>query len=108
MSNPGLEITRVIGGKKYSTLTAKFVGTIVEKHMGLMNFSNEVTALYVTKRGQWFVAGQGGGATRWCRTASDGGYLPGSGIELIGAAEARGLMEEKNLPVEDFFEVEEG
>jgi hypothetical protein len=99
----------VIDGKRFSTKTAEHVGEIANRDNGFGDFLNERTDLYRTRNGQFFIAGEGGGATRWRRLATDGGgWNPGSGLELLSEPEAQKLMEDHDLDVEAFFDVVEG
>jgi hypothetical protein len=101
-------IRRVIGGRAYDTETAQFVHVLCNNggHVAL-DFHAEYTALYRTRRGAFFVAGESGACGRW-KHFRNGGYGPGCGIEVIGDIEARRLLEQANGPVETFFDVIEG
>lgn len=103
-----LHIRKVIGGRVYDTETAEFVHVVCANggHIAL-DFHAEYTALYRTRRGAYFVAGQSGACGRW-KQFRNGSYSPGQGIEVIGNTEARRLLEQTNGPVETFFDVAEG
>lgn len=103
-----MRIRRVINGKVYDTGTATEVVVIVDQLGHRSDFEAERTALYRTQKGSWFLAGEGGGCSRWKRDMGDRSFCPGAGIELIDAREAQRLMEKANGPVERYFEVEEG
>jgi hypothetical protein len=100
-------IRRVIGGRAYDTETAQFVHVLCNNGGVALDFHAEYTALYRTRRGAFFVAGQSGACGRW-KHFRNGGYGPGCGIEVIGDTEARRLLEQANGPVETFFDVIEG
>ena len=101
-----MSISRVIDGKRYDTEKAKCVGVIVDQgHSG--DFRQEKTAIFISARGQWFVAGWGGALSRW-QTRTCDGLGHGSGLELLTPEEARKLLEKHDLDVEAYFEVEEG
>ena len=100
-------IRRVVGGRAYDTETAQFVHVLCNNGGRRTGFPRRVTALYRTRRGVFFVAGQSGACGRW-KHFRNGGYNPGCGIEVIGATEARRLLEQANGPVDTFFDVIEG
>jgi hypothetical protein len=104
-----LDVSRVIGRRTFSTSTAT-LGWVIAcmGYSQLSDFRFERTGLYLSPRGQWFVAGAGGACSRWGRRAVDGSRDPGDGIELVSADQARGLLEQHGGPVEMFFDTEEG
>ncbi|MGO4286471.1 hypothetical protein [Bosea sp. TAB14] len=105
----GLDIRRVIEGKVFNTNTAEYVLTTVRHKLGYGDFTSELTCLYRTKKGQWFLAGKGGASTRWCRPSNCGSStVEGEGLRLISPEEAQELLEEHDGDVEAYFEVEEG
>jgi len=72
-----LNITRVIGGRKFSTATATMACVVAcTGSCQLSDFHFERTALFRSPRGQWFLAGEGGACSRWGRRASDGTRYP--------------------------------
>lgn len=104
-----LDIDRVIGGRKLSTTTSTLACVIACSGASqLADFHFERTGLYLSPRGQWFLAGEGGAASHWGRRSIDGSRAPGDGLQLISQTEARRLLEQHNGPVEAFFESEEG
>ena len=104
-----LAINRVIGGRTFSTTTATLIYVIACCGTSqLADFHFERTGLYLSPRGQWFLAGEGGACSHWGRRAIDGSRLPGDGIELVSNDQARRLLELHGGPVEAFFECEEG
>jgi len=104
-----LDITSVLGGRKFSTSVATMVCEIAcAGSCQLSDFHFERIALYLSPRGQWFLAGEGGACSRWGRRAPDGSRYPGEGVQLIAEPEARLLLEQHNGPVEAFFEPDEG
>jgi hypothetical protein len=104
-----LDITRAIGSRKFSTSTATLVCVIACCDTSqLADFHFERTGLYLSPRGPWFLAGEGGACSHWARRAIDGSRLPGNGIELVSDDQARRLLELHGGPVEAFFECEEG
>jgi hypothetical protein len=107
-SRSELAIDRVIGGRKFDTATAILACVIACTGHQYSDFHFERTGLYVSPRGQWFLAGEGGACSHWGRRAIDGSRDPGEGLQLISQTEARRLLEQHGGPVEDFFESEEG
>lgn len=104
-----LDISRVIGGRKFNTSTAILTCVIARTgHSQHSDFHYERTGLYVSPRGQWFIAGEGGACSHWGRRAVNGSRNPGKGLQLVSQIEARRLLEQHNGPVEAFFESEEG
>ena len=104
-----LDISRVIGGRKFSTSTAALAFVIVCSGTSqVADFHFERTGLYVSTGGQWFLAGEGGACSHWGRRAIDGSHDSGEGLQLVSQTEARRLLEQHNGPVEVFFESEEG
>lgn len=103
-----LHIRRIIEGRVYDTETAQFVAVLCNSggHIAL-DFHADTTALYRTRRGAFFIAGQSGACGRWKRY-QNGGYNPGCGIALVSDREARRLLEQVSGPVEKFFDVIEG
>jgi hypothetical protein len=107
MTQP-LAIRRVVAGKAYNTETAEFVGWLADSGTCCTDFQSECTGLYRTRKGQWFIAGEGGAASRWNSLGSDGcSTVAGEGLDLISAQTAQELMEEANLAVEAYFDIEE-
>lgn len=103
-----LHIRRTIEGQVYDTDTAVLVHVLANDggHIAL-DFHADHTALYRTRRGTFFIAGQSGACGRWKRH-QNGGYVPGCGIELVSDTEARRLLEQAGGPVEKYFKVFEG
>jgi len=103
-----LQIRRTIEGQVYDTDTAVLVHVLANDggHIAL-DFHADHTALYLTRRGTFFIAGQSGACGRWKRHRN-GGYARGCGIELVNNTEARRLLEQAGGPVEKYFKVFEG
>jgi hypothetical protein len=68
---------RIVEGRVYDTDTAQLVHVLCNTggHIAL-DFHAEYTALYRTRRGSFFIAGQSGACGRWKRH-QNGGYSPG-------------------------------
>ena len=99
---------RVIGGKVYDTEQAKRVCRFVSE-FGPSDFEYEVTELYITARGAWFLAGWGGPYSRWAVEAGRNAWTSGRGLQPIAPPEAQSFLEQ-NGTAEEFelyFKVEE-
>ncbi|WP_426436973.1 hypothetical protein [Bradyrhizobium genosp. P] len=112
MSSPNsdpreLFIRRVFARRVYDTETAKFVHVVCDKggHLAF-DFHAEYTAMYRTRRGTFFLAGQSGACGCW-KAYRDGGYLPGQGIRVLESNEARRLLEQTRGPLAAYFAVTE-
>jgi hypothetical protein len=90
---------RIIDGKLYNTETATL---ICDTSNGLprSDFQAEDSALYVTKKEAYFVAGSGGPSTRFARKIRNG-RSDGSGIIPLTRAEAREECERQCRTDED-------
>jgi hypothetical protein len=103
-----LHIRRIIEKRVYDTDTAALVHVLCKSggHIAL-DFHAEYTALYRTRLGVFFIAGQSGACGRW-RRYENGHRHPGNGIEVVSDTQARRLLEKANGPVESFFDVIDG
>ena len=77
---------RIINGKIYNTEAATRVGNFASAY-GPGDFRYEDTDLYKTKKGAWFISGEGGPLSRWSQPCGNG-QRGGSGIEVMTTAEA--------------------
>ncbi len=102
-----LDITKVIGGSRYSTLTATEICTY-RSPAYRDDFQYEVTSLYVTQKGRFFLAGEGGALSRWSRAVA-GGTAEGEGLVPVSETEAREFAEAHADAdtVAEFFAVED-
>lgn len=102
---------RVIEGKSYNTDTAEHICDL-ECSDYPNDFRYHDTALYRTKKGAYFLSGEGGPMSMWSRAAMGGGSTSGKGIQLIDYAEARETAERAGLDEEEMtaagFKIEEG
>jgi hypothetical protein len=91
---------RSIDGKVYDEDTAQHICDISEGRQ--YDFDGVIANLYVTKKGNFFIAGYGGATTRFK------GWVGSKSLISIGLEEARTYCE-KFAPdeVEEYFEVEE-
>ena len=108
MNDELLQIRRVIDGPVYDTTTAALVQRLTADEGSItLNFHVDRTALYRTRNGRFFIAGESGALGRWDRR-DDNSYVPGRGLKQITDLEARRHLEETDGPVEEFFDIAEG
>lgn len=100
-------IKKVLGGLRYDTATATRI-CVHESDERRCDFDFEVTRLYRTPRGRFFLAGHGGARSRWSR-ADQGGWTGGEGLMPIGDLEARDFAEHNadEATIAEYFAVEE-
>jgi len=92
----------VIEGKRYDTATAMEIGRGESKaYLGDFHYISE--RLYMTPRGNFFLAGEGGPLSRYGRPAHGGGTCGGYGIIPVTKEEAL-LWCESQLPVDEYEE----
>ena len=99
----------IIEGKRYDTETAEKLCDISPLGYPPGHFYWEETALYVTRRGAFFLAGKGGAYSRWARPFGANGASGGSGLRPVGREEAQEVLERYGTPeeVERLFPVED-
>lgn len=102
---------KIVNGKSYNTATATEVCDI-GNGLSESDFGWHSSSVYVTKKGAFFLAGEGGPMSRWARQHSDS-RVAGSGIEVLSRGEALKLAEFFQAPtdvIEEFFGdvIEEG
>lgn len=102
------DLRRVVNGKAYDTTKSRLVASIA-RHGSFPDFDSEHTQLFVTEKGNFFLAGFGGAMSRWRRrTRDDDGWVEGHGLEPIDHDEARKLVAKfANEEYDDIFAVEE-
>ena len=102
---------RVIDGKIYDTKTAEEICELPCSAQGKSDFRYHDTDLYRTKRGAYFLAGEGGAMSMWAQSVGNA-YTWGDGLRVISKEEAREYAEAAELSPEDMqaagFEIEEG
>lgn len=100
---------KVIDGKVYNTETAtRIAGDNSSYYPG--DFQYEDTDLYKTKKGAFFLAGEGGPMSRWAEPLGNNGRTGGSGIEPLSLEEARAWCEANDVDADviaEHFPVEE-
>jgi hypothetical protein len=80
-----MKIAKVIGGKKYDTETATHLGSYQEPYPSDFKLMRE--SLYRTAKGAYFLAGKGGGLSKYAKSDGDK-RSEGSGIIPLTEAEA--------------------
>ena len=83
---------RVTEGICYDTETAKLVASHSRGYTTDHGYVYE--DLYRTKSGRWFLAGEGGPASRYGKSVDGNGRIGGRGIVPITELEARDLLED--------------
>jgi hypothetical protein len=102
---------KIIDGRVYNTSTADFICDVSGRGGSVSrdDFYYERTGLFRTKKGTWFISGEGEGASRW-RRFQFGGFSRGEGLETVTDEQAKQLIEEYSDAgvFEKYFETEEG
>jgi hypothetical protein len=101
---------RIINQKVYDTETADLVCDVSGNgaNFSQSDFDFDDTSLYRTKKGEWFVAGEGGASSRWGKPYGRNSYTGGAGVRTVTEDEAKALVEEfASDDYENYFEAEE-
>lgn len=98
---------RIVNGKRYNTETAELLCNISRGGYSRSDFAYDDTDLFVTKNGNFFIAGEGGVRSRWAQSLGQNGSTGGSGLRPISNDDARNLLEQYGTPeqVERYFPV---
>ena len=100
---------QVINGKEYNTDTADLVADF-DNGYPVSDFHHFSEALYKTKKGQFFIAGEGGALTPYASShGSSKGY--GASLRLVTESEALEWCEEAKInpdTIKEHFNIEEG
>ena len=105
----GFDMKQIINGKIYNTETADYIGNY-ETNCGSRDFGYEFTELYRTKKGAFFVAGNGGPYSRWSMPIGTNGMGGGSGIQTMTTEEALAWCEQSRIDADTisiYFSVQE-
>lgn len=102
---------KIINGKLYDTETAELLATNASE-CGQHDFRWFEEDLYRTKKGQFFLAGEGGPMSRWSHSIDQNSWSGGSDIVLFSDEEAREWAE-ASLTADEIeelacFPIEEG
>ena len=84
---------RIINGKRYDTTTAELVASHAAS-CPITVFSWFEEKLYRTRRGAWFLAGEGHAMSKYAESFGQHNYGPGEGLRPLTAEEAREWLEE--------------
>jgi len=101
---------KIINGKVYDTTTADEICEWGPSGLTRNDFHWWTESLYRTKKGAWFVAGEGGALSKY-RQPHGNGSIGGEDLRLVTEDEARALVEQHARPeryAELFGEPEEG
>ena len=93
---------KIINGRMYNTDTAKKLGSYQRSNERDFNYCYE--ALYVKKKGEYFVAGEGGPLTSYAHAVSGGGWTGGEDITPLTESEAREWVE-NHLSADEYIEI---
>lgn len=100
---------KVIDGKVYNTETAELVASY-NNGISRRDFGFCEEDLYKTKKGAFFVHGEGGAMSGWSQSCGSNGRCGGSGIEVLSKKAALAWCEEHGVDADTIamhFEVEE-
>lgn len=100
---------KVINGKSYNTETADKVASWSNDY-STSDFNWCEESLYKTKKGQWFIAGEGGAMSKYSKPCSNNSQCGGDGLELLTPDEAKSWLEDRDEIdiLEAHFAIEEG
>ena len=100
---------RVINGLTYNTNTAEEIGQD-DNGVGKSDFRFYDETLYKTKKGRFFLAGEGGALTKWAEPYPGGGSQFGSGIIALDKKDALEWCESHDIDpdiIAEHFEIDE-
>ena len=100
---------RIVNGKRYNTGTATLLCNISRGGFSRSDFAYDDTNLYITDKGNFFIAGEGGASSRWAERHGNNATCEGYGLRPIDKNDARSLLEQYGsaAQVEEHFTVEE-
>jgi len=82
---------KVINGKRYDTETAERIGS--DSYSSCGDFSYWQEELYRTKRGNWFLAGEGGAMSRYARAIGQNETGGGNAVTPLTQEQALAWLE---------------
>ena len=95
---------KVIEGKRYDTDAAEKIGSDSFSNYGDLTYWSE--EIYRTKKGNWFLAGEGGALTRYARGVGQNEVGGGSAIIPLTRGKALAWLE-AHAPASEAFEPDE-
>lgn len=99
---------KTINGKRYDTETAELVAEYSYSNSNDFHYLSE--ELYRTKKGNWFIAGEGGAASKYAKSSGNSSF-GSSDIEAISKDEALEWLQkyDENDAIDKYFaeEIEE-
>jgi len=97
----------VIEGLRYNTETAELVASYSYGYTTDHEYVCE--DLYRTKNGRWFLAGEGGPASRYAESVDKNGWIGGKGIVALDELDAREHLEnwEQDSKAFKYFDIKE-
>lgn len=101
---------RVINGKRYDTDTARYICSW-SNHRKSGDFDECEQSLYLTRNGQYFIAGYGGARSIYSVSSGCNSWGGGEGMELVSEAAALEWCEHKEIDTETIvknFAITEG
>lgn len=99
---------RIINGKIYDTATAECLCELSSPPRSESGWHD--TCLFRTKKGQFFLAGEGYAHSMWAQPWGNTDSQPGEGLRLIDEEEAQNILEQEDEHeiLERLFAIEEG
>ncbi len=100
---------KIIDGKRYNTETAEEIA-YYSNDLPTNDFNWYEERLYLTKNGNWFVAGEGGALSGYSVSVGNNGSGGGSHLRLITKDEAKEWLEQHDEvdAVEEYFDIIDG
>lgn len=101
---------QVINGLTYNTMTADFICDLgSDGNTSRRDFQWWAATLYRTKKGRYFMAGEGGARSPFSQPYGQNGSQGGSGIRALSTEEALAYAERETDAdtIAQFFKVEE-
>lgn len=99
---------KIIGGKRYNTETAKYIGEY-DNGYGLDDFNYILEELYLKRTGEFFLHAKGHGLTKYAERYGNNAWGMGEHLVPLSIDEAKEWVE-KHLDYDDYeklFEIED-
>ncbi len=100
---------KIIDGKRYNTETAEEIASY-SNDLSTSDFNWYEETLYLTKNGNWFLAGEGGALSCYSVAVGNNGSGGGSDLRLITKDEAKEWLEQHDEvdALEEYFDIIDG